>query len=216
MVFALCAVGTFSIAGLTIGKPVQLWHLGDLLLSYIDGGAIKLISIVWDLLCRFVFEPLFEMIIIPLWLMLLGWLVLLTDGCAWLAGVLWACSIGLFLSKFLPIISVVCSLPSLTTLSLFLPSHILSSHSLGTVVRSRSLCSVFAHSHLSVRSDNLRHLLHQRPLPISVLNLRNTLSIGPLSLLPLLSDLREVPIFHVNIHTTLFRQTNPCCFSVHN
>jgi len=111
VVFALCAVGTFSIAGLTIGKPVQLWHLGDLLLSYIDGGAIKLISIVWDLLCRFVFEPLFEMIIIPLWLMLLGWLVLLTDGCAWLAGVLWACSIGLFLSKFLPIISVIYSNP---------------------------------------------------------------------------------------------------------
>lgn len=99
IVFALCAAGTFSISCLTIAYPPQLWSLGDILLSYIDCGSVGLASKVWDLLCNWVFVPFFEIVLAPLWWIIIGWVVLIFGRCAWLAGFIWAHTIGYVLER---------------------------------------------------------------------------------------------------------------------
>ena len=69
------------------------------MLSYIDCGSVTLASKVWDWLCTWVFVPFFEIVLAPLWWIIIGWLVLIFGRCAWLAGLIWAHTIGYVLDR---------------------------------------------------------------------------------------------------------------------
>ena len=85
-----------------------IWSVGDVLLTFIDAGLFKIISMLWNLLCQFVIEPLWKLLFLPVLLFIFGWIALIFEKCAGVAIFLWSISIGLLIETISPVLIAVC------------------------------------------------------------------------------------------------------------
>lgn len=108
-VFGLCATGMSAISMMLFGGVI--WHVGDVLLTFIDAGLFKLVSVLWNWLCRFVIEPIWNAVFFPVLLMILGWISLIFERCLGVAVFLWSISFGLLFEKLWPILVAIYTNP---------------------------------------------------------------------------------------------------------